>query len=206
MSLYSIDSNGNQVLMLSKILLNKLPQNFRVDGTLNCSGSSITELPDGLIVKNDLILTNSNIKKIPADILVCGRLYYNDPDLEISEAATACKGCCFNQKLTRMPIFYEGFTEMEKYVAHQDKIIPYTHKFTDEKEKYTYYRGAFKDFNFVNYNNLFYDICKDLKEARYKVMRWSALDRGVRNYNNLTLDSIIPLETAIKLYNDFWKL
>ena len=77
---------------LSKIPTSFLPKNFHCYGSLSCNGSSLTELPEGLIVEGnlyigeceitalppkliigkDLILLNSSIFDIPNDICICG--------------------------------------------------------------------------------------------------------------------------------------
>ena len=77
---------------VSKIQTSSLPKNFHCYGSLSCDGSSLTELPEGLIVEGnlyigeceiavlppkliigkDLILLNSSIFDIPNDICICG--------------------------------------------------------------------------------------------------------------------------------------
>ena len=79
-------------LEVSKIQTSFLPKNFHCYGSLSCDGSSLTELPEGLIIEGnlyigeceiavlppkliigkDLILLNSSIFDIPNDICICG--------------------------------------------------------------------------------------------------------------------------------------
>ena len=50
---------SKNILKLKGVLLNKLPDNYRFDGTLDLTGSSLTELPKGLYVTGDLILDDN---------------------------------------------------------------------------------------------------------------------------------------------------
>ena len=123
-------------LEASKIQTSFLPKNFHCYGSLSCDGSSLTELPEGLIVEGnlyigeceiavlppkliigkDLILLNSSIFDIPNDICICGDI--------------------IALKVNNMP-FYQSNTDYYNFVCDtKEHPIPYIYsKFIDRYEE-----------------------------------------------------------------------
>ena len=57
-------------LCLEKTLLKSLPDEFEFKGTLNLNNSDIEVLPKKLYIEEDLVLTNSKIKKVELPLLL----------------------------------------------------------------------------------------------------------------------------------------
>ena len=70
---------GDLILMYSQI--EKLPDNLTVNGNLWLDGcKNLQSLPNGLKVKHELDLRNTNITSLPSDLQVGGNLYlWNTP-------------------------------------------------------------------------------------------------------------------------------
>jgi hypothetical protein len=63
----------NNTFSLNGVKITKLPDNFKINESLDLRGSLVVKLPKGLVVLGDLIL-NEFIEEIPEDIMIGGDL------------------------------------------------------------------------------------------------------------------------------------
>lgn len=70
----------NNTLYLKDIIINKLPDGFRINGSLNCLDCELSVLPKGLNVTEDLIIDTKYIKELPKEMII-GRNIIMEPNI-----------------------------------------------------------------------------------------------------------------------------
>ncbi len=158
-----------------------LPEGLTVGGSLDLYGTPITSLPEGLTVGGYLDLRGTSITSLPEGLTVGGNFYYDASKIK-------------NAEYTRLN---DGDTVEGKYVYCDGILthIKHSHKFG----KYTYYVGKIKGKNVVTDGTL-YAHCKTFKEGVEDIEFKAAKERGKDQYRNLTTESEVTKDEAIKMY------
>ena len=77
-----------RILCLKNVILDKLPDSFRFEGTLDLRGSSIKELPEEIYISEDLYL-NEYIIEVPKNATIGRNLITELPYEELKIDKTA---------------------------------------------------------------------------------------------------------------------
>lgn len=199
---------SDRILKLNGVLLNKLPENFKFDGTLDLTGSSLTELPKGLYVTADLIIGDANIHSIPEETIVGGNLidFYGNIK-NIHESAIVCGSFC------RLDCFLTVKSNKTNYITLDNGDI-----FWYKDKRYHSHRAlrnhAFDrtPFNlYYSYNDklavqwstpqgTFTKICTDKANAKFLVNYQDAIERGLEKYRGLDIDTPMIGHKIFEIY------
>lgn len=136
---------------LSKIPTSFLPKNFHCYGSLSCDGSSLIELPEGLIVEGNLYIGECEITALPPKLIIGKDLILlNSSIFDIPNDICIC-GDIIAIKVNNMPS-YKPNTIYSNFVCDKNgKVIPYLNKkFINRKEK-----TQFLDCSVFFYSGLF---------------------------------------------------
>ena len=163
--------------------LEELKQVMREQGgDLYFIDTGITALPEGLTVGGSLDLYNTPITALPEGLTVGGWL-----DLSGTGITAPSK-----YKKLKNGMYVPG-----KYL-YADNILTHV-KNAREKDGYTFYEGKIPGRNVV-FDGKNYAHCETFREGLEDLAFKSAEARGAEQYENLTLDSEIPLEEAKTMY------
>ena len=188
-------------------------------GDIHLRGSDVTTLPEGLNVRGSLILDLTPITSLPEGLKVEGSLYLHyTPITSLPENLTV--GNClvlYGTQITSLPdglkvgntLWHSYLTLSDNQRLYDGDYVPNEYIYCDgiltiiKREKkigpYTYYIGVFPNKNVI-YDGVYYAHCKDLKSGIQDLAFKHAKDRGVDQYKNLTLDSVVSKEDAITMY------
>jgi len=138
-----------------------LPDNFTVNGMLDISYSSIKELPDGLIVRDDLWCLDTDITKLKDDTIIGGKTFFKTT-YKVYESV----------KNVLLPKSIDKIKDAMKGKNIYSKI--YTIKNTPDLEKIFRYPSKKKLYDvinkpFENYEQVYKDIIDDKKIKFSKV-------------------------------------
>lgn len=113
---------------VKKYKLTSLPKNFKCDASLNCDGSSLIELPDGLYVKGDLYIGDADIVELPHNLIVCGDLILlNSQICDLPD--DICVGKNIISLQTNNIPHYEKNTKYKNFICDNNKeIIPFKYE------------------------------------------------------------------------------
>ena len=168
--------------------------NLTVGGWLDLSGTNITSLPDNLTVGGWLDLSGTNITSLPDNLTVGGSLNLSGTNITYKErekVKTPDKQKMFEFNLSvraklswqngRYRVFDGIFCEVLRKFKNAYKVK------IGLKTKYVVTDG-------VNYAH------GDTIKAARKDLMYKISDRDTSQYKNLTLDSVVSQEEAIKMY------
>ena len=182
--------------------ITSLPEGLTVGGWLDLRGTSITSLPEGLTVGGWLDLNGTPITALPEGLTVGGGLdLSNTPITALPEGLTVGGWLDLNGTPITAPAKYKklknGMYVPGKYL-YADNILTHV-KNAREKDGYTFYEGKIPGKNVV-FDGKNYAHCKTFREGLEDLAFKSAKARGAEQYENLTLDSELPLEEAKTMY------
>lgn len=211
---------SNKVLKLNGVLLNKLPENFKFDGTLDLTGSSLTELPEGLYVTGDLIL-GDKIQAIPPEAIIGGNVYFTQ-SMDIDDEGHIIINA-LSWELSSIVcgwICYEGGGHFRKPSNKTNYIILDNEDIFWYKNKRHYSHQARGDHNFdrtpfdlyygyadgqlaVQWSTpqgTFTKSCTSKANAKFLVNYQDAIERGLEKYRGLDIDTPMPGHKILKIY------
>ena len=155
-------------------------------GSLDLSNTNITSLPDNLTVGGGLDLRNTAITSLPDNLTVGGGLDLRN---------TAIKN--IRQEEKKVKRFYNGQYKQNEWLYCDDTLT-----FVKRKKKvgaYTYFVGKIPNMNVV-FDGEHYAHCQTLKQGILDLEFKKAKDRGAKQYEHLTLESVLTKEEAIVAY------
>lgn len=198
-----------KVLNLGGALLNKLPDNFSFNGTLDLTGSSLKELPKGLFVQEDLIIGDADIHYIPEGTIIGGDLVDFVGQIEdIHESVIIGGVFCF------CDYFLNVKNNSNKYIILDDgdrfyykNSQYYSHKALRnhdfDRTPFTLYYGYSSRFMAVKWKTTqgeFTKRCKDKTEAKFFVNYQDAIERGLEKYRGLDIDTPMLGRDILEIY------
>jgi hypothetical protein len=198
-------------LYIERSAVTQLPDDIIVGGTIMMLDTNICTLPDNLIVCGSLYIYKTNIKTLPDGLVVGETIYVDNPyQLEISPGSMIKIGGKITQYISddkphidvshilynNQKLKYGDYVEGRYLYA--DGILTQV-KSKKTCGKYTIYYGKIKTRNVV-YDGVYYAHCKTIREGIKDIEFKHAKDRGVAEYNELTLDSVIKKDDAITMY------
>ena len=189
-------------LDLSGTGITALPKGLTVGGSLYLYNAPITALPEGLTVGGGLDLRNTPITALPKGLTVGGWLDLRGTGITaLPEGLTVGGGLDLRNTPITTPANYKklknGMYVPGKYL-YADNILTHV-KNAREKDGYTFYEGKIPGRNVV-FDGKNYAHCKTFREGLEDLAFKSAETRGAEQYENLTLDSELPLEEAKTMY------
>ena len=183
--------------------IKELPEGLTVGCDLDLHCTPIKALPEGLTVGGSLNLRGTSIEKLPENLIIGGSLYLNNtPIKELPEGLRVGQGIAISntfqimtQKSRKKLI---NGTYVEGKYLYADNILTLVKK----KKKfgnYTIYIGKIPR-QFVISNDVHFAHCSSLREGISDLEFKEALDRGMEQYKDFTLDTIVTLEEAKTMY------
>lgn len=184
-------------LDLSHTEITELPDNFVVGGSLNLEGAEMTELPDNLIVGGYLDISFSRITKLPNNLVVDYieafeskvKKVPKDFVLQNFEYDTIIRPNRKNKTAFRMLSWRNG------------EYIKFQHGFY---HVLSYYNNVWEVQDMSGWNTKYIITDGNGRYAYGKTMEQAEerLNEYKTKYKDLTLDSKVTLEDAVKLYGD----
>ena len=189
----------NGVMSFKDLFLFKLPDGFKVKGTLDLRESSITELPKNLVVTEDLYL-NEHIKNIPESILVCGDLYLENSSVTTIPTSAYILGNVFGniknytkQKFTPGKIYKKvvccsdgTVVPYSKFVVH-DRVV--TEPYYYNRGKLLFYFGEKDNLHAVSFNKDLVVSCNSFSDGEQKIERILLSQKNFDKYNNWNINT-----------------
>lgn len=167
-------------LELSKIQTSSLPKNFHCYGSLSCDGSSVNELPEGLIVKGNLYIGECEITALPPKLIIGKDLILlNSSIFDLPNDICIC-GDIIALKVNNMPSYQPNTNYYNFICDKKGHPIPYINsRFIDRfkntqilNNSFTFYLGLFNKQNaiqIINDQNIY--SCEDFEQGCYFVDR-----------------------------------
>jgi hypothetical protein len=212
---------SEKVLKLNGVLLNKLPDNFSFDGTLDLRGSSLTELPMGLYVTGDLYL-GDRITAIPPEAIIGGNVYFTQTarinaegeivfnTLKWDESSIVCGWICFEEGVqgflkpsnkTNYIILDNGEKFWYKNKKHYSHKVLRNHDFDRTPfDLYESYDNKKMAVQWSTSKGCFAYRCNSLKEAKFLVNYQDAIERGLEKYKGLDIDTPMLGHDILEIY------
>lgn len=206
---------------VKKIILNKLPNNYSFNNSLSLDGSSIAELPEGLVVKGNLYIGDAPITKLPKKLTIGGYLDLRNSNVEeIGEDTVACH-ILFNKKLNTRRVYYSNKKDLipmiaNRFVVTDNKlVIPFSsfkrtkfHSYGDEDGRQplycVFYKGLYNKYNAICYSENGKRIiaeCPDLHEGVRIIERWRLyINRDTSKYDSWSVNDLHTVDELIELY------
>ena len=181
-------------LDLSGTNITSLPDNLTVGGSLDLRGTNITSLPDNLTVGGWLDLSGTNITSLPDNLTVGGSLYLSGTNIKSKE-----------RKKIKTPdtqkMFEFNLSVRAKLSWQNGRYRVFDGIFCEVLRKF---KNAYKvkirlTTKYVVTDGVNYAHGDTIKAAREDLM-YKISDRDTSQYKNLTLDSVVSREEAIKMY------
>lgn len=211
---------SDRILKLNGVLLNSLPENYFFDGTLDCTGSSLTELPKGLYVTGDLIL-GDKIQAIPPEAIIGGNVYFTQT-MTVNEKG----GFSFNtlswdrSSIVAGWICFEGGDHFRKpsdktnYLTLDNGDIfwykskrHYTHQARGDhnfdRTPFDLYYGYADNKLAVQWSTpqgTFTKDCANKENAKFLVNYQDAIERGLEKYRGLDIDVPMSGHKILEIY------
>ena len=213
---------SKQVLKLKGVLLDRLPENYSFDGTLDLEGSSLTELPKGLFVSGDLIL-GDKITIIPPKAIIGGNVYWTQTLVPADGKICATALSYEDSSIVAGKIYVSNGGEIVSFVKPSNKenyIVLEDGEIFWYKNKTHYAHRALRNHDFdrtpfdlyYGYNNhnvavkwetpkgSFAKRCKDKAEAKFLVNYQDAIERGLEKYQGLDIDTPMLGHDILAIY------
>ena len=162
--------------------ITSLPDNLTVSGYLDLSRTLIESLPDNLTVGGNLYLSETEITSLPETLKVGGKIISTETHIVNKNAVKKLKS---GDYVPNRYLYADGMLTLVKGEKHFGK--------------YTYYIGKFRGQNVV-FDGKIYAHCKSFKEGVNDLLFKNAQDRGVEQYRNLTLESVLKTDEIITMY------
>ena len=182
----------NGIMKMSGLSLT-LPENFKVNYSLDLTDSEILQLPNGLNVEGSLILGNSKINALPSKLIV-GEDLIMTTELKIPEDALIGGFIITPNRKNPAPLRKNHFitTDDQLVVIYRNEKIVTEERIHDFEDYYfpktTYYQNINKNYkNAIKYiedNKTYVLSCKDLKDGFYKIYWNRAKVFGIDKYKN----------------------
>lgn len=211
---------SEKVLKLNGVLLNKLPDNFSFDGTLDLRGSSLTELPMGLYVTGDLYL-GDRITAIPPEAIIGGNVYFTQTarinaegeivfnTLKWDESSIVCGWICFEEGVQG---FRKPSNKTNYIILDNGNIFWYKEKrhYSHQARDHEFDRTPFDFFYGYNSKQLavqwstpqgtFSKECTSKENAKFLVNYQDAIERGLEKYRGLDIDTPMLGHDILEIY------
>lgn len=181
-------------LELSKLKINSLPKNFNCPYSLDCEGSSIKELPEGLIVEGNLYIGECDITKLPNKLTIGKDLILLNSSIFELPNDICIGGNIIALKVENVPKYSLNTVE-EQYVCDiNGKIIAYKNKkniHRTHRFDLCFYLGkiegqcavSFTDYNKKNIILACNDFHEGQKKAEYYYLKHSPIYSKYLNYD-----------------------
>jgi hypothetical protein len=203
-------------LKLAKTLITKLPDNFSyLEGSLDLTDSSISELPKKIVIKGDLIIGNAPVSFIPENTMILGNLNLINSNITYVPSTVYIGGQIISDKnfiytKTVLPIH----TITDNIIVFSDGVeYPYFNKVTIGErhdhyhrwihfvDKYILYNG---DIIYVFQNKWFLYRNKEDSEQEiiYQIERLKRDERVGNKYKHITLNDYFTLSEYFKIYQE----
>lgn len=198
-----------KVLKLGGALLNKLPDNFSFNGTLDLTGSSLKELPKGLFVQEDLIIGDADIHYIPEDTIIGGDLVDFTGQIEdIHESVIVGGVFCFCDYFLNVKNNKDNYITLENGDRFYYKNSQYyshkalrNHDFDRTPFEVFYgYSSRFMAVQWETSKGIFAKRCTSKTEAKFLVNYQDAIERGLEKYQGLDIDSPMLGHEILEIY------
>jgi len=147
-------------------------------GHLDLSNTQITSLPEGLTVGGSLDLSDTPISSLPEGLIVGGYLDLSNTQIKVHKLKC-------------------GDYVPGKYL-YADGILTHV-KRRMEHSGYIFYQGRIPGQNIVS-DGIYYAHCDKWEDGISDICFKKAEDRGLEQYRNLTLDSVLSEEEMISMY------
>lgn len=169
--------------------LDKLPSNYYCAGSLSCDKSDLTELPEGLIIEENLYIGDCEISELPHKLVIGGDLILlNSSIFDLPSDICIC-GDIIALKVNNPP-HYEKNTIYDGFICDKDgKVIPYKKTFLAKREcvgrddSFMFYEGVFKH-TYAARSFLYGDIisCTSYEDAEEKIILNNLTKSGAFEY------------------------
>ena len=192
---------GSVILLGSKIV--HIPNNIIVCGSLDLGRTPIQELPDNLIVGEYLAVARTKMAKLPENLTIGGELYV-DPSqstalpesLKVGRGVYQCS-IAYSSELVQRGNLSNG-TYIPGKCLYADRCLTYV-KRKRTFQGYTVYVGRIPGYNVIT-DGKHYAHCDSLRDGIKDLQFKKIKDRGMKQYEHLTLDSELPAEEMITMY------
>ena len=179
---------------LSDTGITSLPDNLTVGGWLDLRDTGITSLPDNLTVGGGLYLRDTGITSLPDNLTVGGRLDLSDTGITKEERDKV-------KKPDKQKMFEFSLSVQAKLSWENGRYRIFDGIFCEVLRKL---KNAYKvkiglETKYVVTDGVNYAHGDTIKEAREDLI-YKISDRDTSQYENLTLDSVVTKEEAIKMY------
>lgn len=198
-----------RILCLKNVILDKLPDSFRFEGTLDLRGSSIKELPEEIYISEDLYL-NEYIIEVPKNATIGRNLITELPYEELKIDKTAIIA---GKVIAKNIAYAQDSSQNNCLILENGEVFWY-------KRKQHYTHRALRDHNFdrtpfdifYGYNEkdmvvqwetprgVFTKICKDKSDAKFLVNYQDAIERGLEQYRGLDIDKPMLGHDILEIY------
>lgn len=198
------------VMYLKNILLKSLPENFKVDSSLDCTDCDLTYLPDGLEVKGDLILGNAYIDELPARLVIGGNLVMMERILAVPSDAII-GGVIVTSFGVSPPALPEGHhihTDDGNIIIYnqikiltQEEIVANDFYYPELKFfKNLYPDSTMHAVQYTENDKTYTFTCSGIKDAKLKVDWNRAKLNGIYNYDNYNINEPRTVLELKKIY------
>lgn len=191
-------------LDLSNTPITSIPTTLVVGGSIYLCRTAITSLPDNFVACRCLDLSNTPIKSLPNNLVVGGWIDLNGTPIKSLPTSLMVGGNIYFSKEPVTEFYRSKFKKLNEGDFLQNHYLYADNMLTlvkDEKHfgKYTYYIGKIKGQNVV-FDGKNYAHCSSFKEGVEDLIFKSLKDRGIKQYENLTLDSVMSAKDLIAMY------
>jgi hypothetical protein len=196
---------NDKILSFKGVLIDKLPEGFKTELTLDLTDSNIKELPNELYVGGDLIIGNSEVKALPEKLYVEGNLDISNSKYIINIPYFAIIGGYVIDKDKK---YYHKTYEKNSLHNHLvccndgSRIVFYNWKLCLQRHEdtYLYYSSISGKAGAVKYKDEYF-LCEDEESAERLFLRKKRDDRiAGGNYHNISMDKLFNIREFFETY------
>jgi hypothetical protein len=209
-------------LELKNILIKKLPKGYTFNSSVSLDGSSITELPEEMVVKGNLYIGNASLTKLPKGLIVGGYLDLRGSIVEELGENTVASHILFgtNKPTNMRRVYYSNKKDLSAmtsstFVVTDNKlVIPYGnfkrlpfHKYGPEDGRSDlyciYYQGLDTKNNAISYSEKGKRIiahCSDLHNGVQIIERWRLANRDTSKWDSWNVNDLHTVEEIRECY------
>ena len=174
-------------LNLSGTCITALPDNLNVGGDLDLSYTGITALPNNLTVEGDLNISHTGITALPDNLNVGSDLNISHTGITDTSKVNRTFNVDFVKKIWEGKPYIKADGIFTRVINHHENVW-----------KVRKINGT-EDFYLVTDGEGHYAHGKTIKEAKADLI-YKITSRDKSKYENLTQDSVLSFEEAIKCY------
>lgn len=188
-------------LYLSSTNIRTIPSSLVIGRSLDLHNTQIADLPDNLIIGRWLDISNTQISKLPENLVVSSWL-----DIRNTQITTLPESLLVGDRIYSDPI---SIGKTQYNILKNGSYVPGKYLYVDnalihvKEEKviqdYTVYIGKISNKNVVS-DGKHYVICNLIKDGIADILFERAKERGLEQYKELTLNSVLPLTDIVIIY------